>query len=181
MTKITLELDIDRLSSYYEGDTGYYDIETIEGAIVTAAAHALLGKYDQKITLLINAEIQRIIVSGIEEQVRDRVDEMVADAFNSEYPVLNSFGKPTGETTSIIAQVEGMLETIINERVDYNGKKLTDSYGRRDSKTRWEWHVEKIITEMVDREFKRHLESVVKEAQRAAKERIAEKILELGN
>lgn len=157
MTKITLELDVERLRSEYDDEVGYIGSETIEEAIVNAAAALLAKRVENDFDNKVNSEITKAVQESIRAALEGKIDGIIDEPLQ----LFNEYGRPTGETTTLRERILEMATKIFKENVDDRGN--VSSYGR--GTPRWQYHVNKAVQEAIDYQLKEEIKTAIKEAK----------------
>ena len=93
-------------------------------------------------------------VDGIIGKVRVRPGSIAKAGFEREYQRVDSFGSPTGEKTTIRAELEKLISGYWNAKVDDQGKPSDAYYAKA---TRAEWLMAKMCAADFQGEMKQHV------------------------
>ena len=104
--------------------------DDLKAAIVEQAVKEIISQ-DDDFSGQINAEVKKrvdaIFVSRAQKQLDAAVDAAISNGFDLEYQRVTSWGQPDGEPTSIRKQLDKMVGSYWNERVEPRSGKPTDS------------------------------------------------------
>ena len=133
--------------------------EKIEAAIVEQVVHKLIGQDElyERVRRGIEDRINKVFAERVDGLLADVVANIVKEGFEREYRKADSFGRPTGEPTSIAKELEQLVSGYWTERVDRNGKKTDSSYS---STSRAEWMMMQICADDFSKEMKQHTVNV---------------------
>lgn len=136
------------------------DQDKIEKAIVAGAVDAVIHDDDlfERVKRGIDARIDKIFVDKVQSCVEVAVEHCVKSGFEREYRKIDSFGRPTGEPTSISKELETLISRYWTDRVNAQGKKVED--GAYNSVSRAEWMMTKICADDFSKEMKQHVVNV---------------------
>lgn len=129
------------------------DREKIEALIVKQAASEIISDDDiyERVKRDIDARVEALFASRVEAKIGDVIDAAVKDGFERPYRKVDSFGRPTGEPTTISAELERVISGYWNQRVGRDGKPSESTYS---SSTRAEWLMAKICAEDFEKSVK---------------------------
>lgn len=153
-TPVTVEID---LQKFLHATVGYdldEDIpETLSGEIVRQAALFLASRMESEVT------------KRVQPLIDAKVEELITKLLTEEYQPMTTYGSPTGEKTSLKAEIAKSAETALK-----NGMKIghQDGYGR----TEGTGGLRKYIAEVVDKELKGDLKKALDEAKAAVHDRV---------
>lgn len=131
--------------------------ERIEAAIISEVSDRIIGEDElfDRVRKAVDKRISKLFTDQADAQIRDAIDVAIKDGFEREYHRTNSWGEREGEPTTIRKELENVIGSYWNEKVDQNGKKST--YHSDRNLTRAEW----IMTKLVADDFKGHMKQHV--------------------
>lgn len=136
------------------------DQSQIEKAIVEQAVDKLIGDDDLygRVKRGIDARINALFADKVDGLIADNIEKLTKEGFDRQYCKVDSFGRPSGEPTTISKQLESLLHNYWDQRVDRNGKKA-DS-GSYNTVSRAEWTMSQICADEFSKELKQHVVNV---------------------
>lgn len=128
----------------------------IEDAIVAEVAHKMIGDDDlyNRVKRAVDERINRLFAESADAQIQSAIEVAIRNGFEHEYTRVNSFGQREGETTTIRAQLEGLIAGYWNTKVDRQGK---PSSGYGSEVTRAEWMMTQLVAGDFHGEMKQHV------------------------
>lgn len=161
-TSITIELDFDKLAPYLEDVEGEpLGPGSVESLIVELAARRLLSNcVDMERSQY--SEVYRRIASIRDETIAELVRPQIEEALERSFTRTNSFGEPTGETTT--------LREVIVEEAKRWLTKPGDGFSRRG-----ETNVQHLINQEVDRALTSELKAAIQDARHEVTEAVKAK------
>lgn len=166
-TSVTVELDFDKLAPYLTDAEGE-DIASgsVEGLIVDLAARELMSQAVGKDRDSWRDVLRR--VNGIRDDIiAELVRPQVEEALEASITRTNSYGEPTGKTTTL-------REVIVDQAKQWLTKP-GNSFGRRDNDT----NVQYLIKQEVDRALTTELKAAVQDARSEVTEAVKAKAAEV--
>ena len=121
---------------------------TIEEAVIARVTDQVMDDWDwrEQASSALATRIDKAFREGVDAMVNEAVAKAVADGFDHEYRKnADVFGKPSGETTTVRAELSKLISTYWTAKVDRYGKPASDGYGEKY--TRAEWHMVQIMGE----------------------------------
>jgi hypothetical protein len=123
--------------------------EDLKAAIVQKAADEILSMDDDLSSLIakeVKVRLDKIFKDRAEAQIQQEIDAAIKAGFEREYQRINQWGEPSGEKTTIRAELEKLIGGYWNHRVDKYGKPTDSSY---NTMTR----AEHLMTEICAKDF----------------------------
>lgn len=135
------------------------DRTSIEAAIVKEAASAIISDDDLygRVKREIDARVEKLFAERAETKITAVIDEAIQAGFERPYRKHDSFGRPTGEPTTISAELERLVGGYWNTFVDRDGKPVSSSY---EKTTRAEWLMAKMCAADFQKEVQQHAVNV---------------------
>lgn len=135
------------------------DQTKIEAAIVDEAVTRLINDDDlyARVKSGIDARIDKLFQERVSALVTEKVEAVTKDGFERSYTKVDSFGRPTGDPTSISKELERLIHNYWDQRVDRSGRPTDSSYS---SSTRAEWMMAQICADDFSKEMKQHVVNV---------------------
>lgn len=171
MTTITLEFDIEKLKSYYESDTGYYDVETVESAIIEAAGRALIKHLERSLEKSIADEVSAIV----SETVTSKVGAIIDGVLDEKMQRTNEWGEKKGEPLTLREMIAREKEAWLSERVNNEGKAVGNSYGTYD--TRLQYLMKAYVKDRFGKEISAELQKTVDDLKAQMKDNAREALV----
>lgn len=134
--------------------------ERIEAAIVSEVAERIIGEDElfSRVRTAVDARIDKLFKDQADQQIRDAINTAILNGFEREYTRVNSWGECEGEPTTIRKELEKVIASYWNEKVDTNGKK--SSYPSERDLTRAEWLMAKMCADDFNGHMKQHVVNV---------------------
>jgi hypothetical protein len=111
---------------------------TIQDAIVKEVSERIFDEMGihEMIEKKVTTKIDTIFTETVDAQIQREIEKAVSGGFEREYHKVNSFGNPQGEATTISKELERIVSTYWQQKVDRSGKPTDSSYS---AGTRAEW------------------------------------------
>jgi len=135
------------------------DQNKVELAIVEQVAGELIeadGLRDL-VAKTVERRIDNIFKETADKQISDAVMGAIKAGFERPYRKANSFGQPTGDPTTIAAELEKQVAGYWNQMVDKQGNPADNSYNKT---TRAEWVMLNMVASDFHGEMKQHMVNV---------------------
>ena len=92
----------------------------------------------ESVTNKINERLNKLWAERLEAAVSAQVDSAIKEGFDYEFRAVDTFGKPTGEPTTIRKRLDQMVQDYWGQTVDKSGKATArTSYGTNMSRAEW--------------------------------------------
>lgn len=133
--------------------------QRIEDGIIAEVASKMIGDDDLygRAKVAIQARVDTLWRETAQARITEVVTSAVSKGFDHEYQRVSSFGQPTGEKTTIRAELEKQIAGYWNATVDKQGKPSA-SYG--DKMTRAEWVMTQMVASDFNGEMKQHVANI---------------------
>ena len=125
-------------------DDDYREPEAPDNEVVIDAKVSVQWSTNDVIQQVVNQVSDRVykdIKPKVAEKILETLDYQVnlaiATMLDTEVQPSDRWGKPTGEKVSIRAMLQRDAEQWLNESVDYQGRKGSDSYGNKYPRIHW--------------------------------------------
>lgn len=130
--------------------------EKIEESIVQTVAESLIADSDleSRIKTAVDARIDSHFKTVADRQIGESVNRAIADGLEHEYCRVDSFGRTSGQPTTVRKELERIIAGYWNERVDKNGKSTDSTYS---AISRAEWVMLQIVAADFQGEMKQHI------------------------
>jgi hypothetical protein len=133
-----------------------FNIEKLEQSIIDKVSEEIIGNIDlsSAISSRVEKEMDKRITAGVGKALDGILQKALDDGFDHAYTPVDTFGRPSGETTTIRQQLERQVNNYWTERVDKNGKKTDSSYS---SISRAEYIMLTVAADGFSNEMKQHM------------------------
>jgi hypothetical protein len=133
------------------------DKEKIEQAIVESVADSMIsdGDLEKRIKSAVDARIDSHFKASGDQQIQDAVNRAIKAGLEHEYCKVDSFGRKSGEPTTVSKELERIIAGYWNTRVDKNNGTPTDS--SYSSISRAEYVMLKLVAADFSGEMKQHI------------------------
>lgn len=138
-------------------ETLSFDLASIEAAVVDRAVDRFFDEhYDFGATLkgAVEKRINTLFAEKAEGAIAAAVDSALDDGFNREFVRVSPWGEKQGAPTTIRRELEALLTNFWQQKVDKQGKPVTDGY---NSITRAEYQMTRIAGEDFIKNLEKHL------------------------
>ncbi len=107
-------------------------IERIEAEAARQAVDHLFENENlfKMVKEIVDRRINEHFQSGAEKQIADAINEAVKNGFNHSYSKVDSFGRPIGEPTTILKEIEKHALNYWTTNVDANGKPTENNFNK---------------------------------------------------
>lgn len=129
--------------------------------------YATASTFKKEIMDQVRSKIDEHVEKIAEERIGPKITEMIEA---TTLQLTNQWGEKKGEPVTFIEYLVSRAEHYMTEKVDYDGKPVSNSYGRSENQTR--------ITHLIDKRLQYSLAVAVKEIVNGAQSTIAEGIQE---
>lgn len=134
--------------------------ERIEAAIVAEVANRIIGEEElfNRVRIAVDNRISQLFKDQADAQIREAINAAITNGFDREYTRVNSWGEKEAGSTTIRKELEKVIGSYWNEKVDSNGKK--SSYAGDRDLTRAEWIMAKMVADDFNGHMKQHVVNV---------------------
>lgn len=148
------------------------DQEKIEKAIVEQAVEELVGNEDiyNRVRTGVDERINKIFKDTAEAQISEAIAIAIRKGFEHSYQKVDSFGRPSGDKTTIAEQLEKQIGGYWNVQVDKDGKPTDNSYSSKGNRAEW------LMTKMVAEDFKGEMKQHIINLGGALKDKLREEL-----
>ena len=122
----------------------------------------VINQVASKVYNEIKPKVEKAVMDGLDAQVNLALSTML----NTEVQLTDKWGKATGDPVSIRAMLQRDAKQWLNESVDYQGRRGSDSYG--DKYPRIHWIIQEALNGKKDSRGMTHLHKLVVDAASAA-------------
>jgi len=165
--EITIKLDKND-EAYDHDNEEYLDPGHIMQNIEAMVIHKLTEEYKKR--------ARKGLSDAIEKAIIKRGDEMVAEVMEEEWNCIDECGVPTGEKKNLRQHVTGRFRSFLAEKVDSNGKAITDSWSRNQAKTRLQTYIDSAIDYRAKNGMQAEIAKAVAQVKNAINEDVQKKI-----
>lgn len=174
---ITITIDVDQLlrselgwTTYDAGDEPGYE-QGGNGRIVDVVA--------TKLAAAIEREVKDSVREAVRDKTLEKVDSLIDEVMDGAIRLTSQYGEPKSpEMTLREAMIKAMTDRL-EEKVDRDGRRSTDSYGSRSDRTYLQWRAEKTATDVMDKELSGKLSEAAKRIKEQATDIVGKKIAEV--
>jgi hypothetical protein len=132
------------------------DQKRIEDAVIEQIAETIISEDElrSRVASAVDARIDRHFKTIADAQISQAVDKAITDGLEHEYCRVDSFGRKSGEPTSVRKELECVIAGYWNARVDKNGVPSDSSYS---TISRAEFVMLKLVAADFSGEMKQHI------------------------
>ena len=134
--------------------------ERIEAAIVSEVADRIIGEDElfERVRKAVDTRISALFKDHADAQIRAAIDAAILNGFDREYTRVTSWGEREGQPTTIRKELEKVIGSYWNEKVDSKGNRST--YASERDLTRAEWLMAKMVADDFNGHMKQHVVNV---------------------
>lgn len=144
-----------------------YDGQRMFDAIVRTAAESIVKACGQ--------DIRQAVRESVMSTINDKVGEIIDKSLQDGIQPVNSYGEPTGKSTTLKSLIGKAGDDYLGARVDSEGK----ANGYRDTSTRLEFIVKKNVEKVIDYQMQTEIKKAVELAVAQAQGKVAEAVAKL--
>lgn len=136
--------------------------EQIEAAIIEQAVKQVVGDEDvyNRVRNGVESRLNILFESTAKKQIEDAVGAAIRAGFDHSYCKVDYMGRPTGEPTTISAELNKMIGGYWNQSVDKQGKSLDNNNSYNSFGTRAEWLMAQMVAADFKGEMKQHVVNI---------------------
>lgn len=135
--KINVTVDLEEWGS---------DEAPMSDRIIQPIANAIIQERDYDFSNV----VKRAVESAMTAKVDAKLEEMVNDRFTRGIPQVDTWGEPTGKSTSFGEMMSKRMEVYLNERVNDRGEAQTGYNSSKEYPTRLEQVVKQAAKQTID-------------------------------
>lgn len=132
------------------------NIEKIEQAIIDQAVDDIVSErgISESVSAQVKARIDNIFVSTCNAQIEKAIQDAVEAGFEREYVKTTSFGQPAGAPTTLGRELEQMVTSYWDQKVDSNGRPA-DGYNAKMTRAEF------VMGQMMAKDFNDSIKQLV--------------------